>query len=75
MVQAGVAEAHVADAAQVLRLGGFLAIFNLSYRSIAADGVDAERWSRDFGYRLLCDGEAPFTTWDARVFLMRRVAD
>lgn len=75
LVQAGVAEAHVADAAHVLRPGGFLAIFNLSYRGIAADRADADRWSRDFGYRLLCDGQTPFTTWDAKVFLMRRVAD
>lgn len=75
LVQAGVADRHMADAVHVLRPGGFLAILNLSYRGITADRADADRWSRELGYTLLCDGQAPFTVWDASVFLMRRVAD
>jgi len=75
LVQAGVADRHIGDAVHVLRPGGFLAIFNLSYRGVAADRADADRWSRAFGYQLLCAGETPFTVWDASVFLMRRAAD
>jgi len=70
LVQAGVAEAHVADAARVLRPGGALAILNLSYRGLDADQADACRWAALHGLALTCEGEQPFRVWDGRAFLL-----
>lgn len=72
LVQAEVAERHVADAARVLRPGGTLAIFNLSYRGMNADRADARRWAETFGFRLACDGARPFRIWDGAAFLLVR---
>jgi SAM-dependent methyltransferase len=70
LVQAGVAEDHVADAARVLRPGGALAILNLSYRGPEADEADARRWAVLRGLTLACAGEQPFRVWDGRAFLL-----
>jgi ubiquinone/menaquinone biosynthesis C-methylase UbiE len=73
LVQAGVAEQHVADAARILRDGGSLVVLNLSYRANAdADRADAERWARRFGLLLDPPGPPPFRSWDARAFRFRR---
>ena len=74
LVLAGVAERHVADAARILRPGGTLAIFNLSYRGIDADRATARRWCATYALQLVCDGDTPFQLWDASVFIMRRAA-
>ncbi len=72
LIQAGVAEKHVADAARALHPGGVLAIFNLSYRGVAADRADARRWCVAHGFELTCDGIRPFRLWDGRAFLLKR---
>ena len=72
LVQAGVAARHVADAARVLRPGGHLAIFNLSYRGPEADRADAARWAADQGLGLRLAGAAAFTLWDATAFLLAK---
>ncbi len=72
LVQAGVADRHVADAARVLRPGGTLAILNLSYRGPEADRAEARRWAEAYGLPLECGGEQPFRLWDGRVFLLVR---
>jgi SAM-dependent methyltransferase len=72
LVQAEIAERHVADAAHLLRPGGALAIFNLSYRGPEADQADARRWAHSYGFRLTCAGEQPFRIWDGRAFLLVR---
>jgi SAM-dependent methyltransferase len=74
LVQAQVAERHVADAAHLLRPGGALAIFNLSYRGPEADQADARCWADSYGFRLTCAGEQPFRIWDGRAFLLVRPA-
>lgn len=74
LMQAGeaVAERHVVDAARLLRPGGALAIFNLSYRGdLAADRKDAERWAGMFGFALVWSGETPFALWDGAAFLFQ----
>jgi SAM-dependent methyltransferase len=70
LVQAGVGEDHIADAARVLRPGGALAILNLSYRGPEADQADARRWVALHGLALACAGEQPFRVWDGRAFLL-----
>lgn len=72
LVQAGVAEKHVADAARVLREQGALIICNLSYRGVPRDRGDARRWSATYGFTLTCDGEQPFRSWDGAVFVLQR---
>ena len=73
LVQAGVAAAHVAAAAAMLRAGGALAICNLSYRPDPGDDLrDAAGWDAEFGLRLDIAGARPFRLWDGRVFLLRR---
>ncbi len=70
LVQAEVADRHVADAGRVLRPGGALAIFNLSYRGLEADRADARRWAVLHGLNIACAGEQPFQLWDGRAFLL-----
>lgn len=72
LVQAGVAEPHVADAARVLRPGGTLAVFNLSYRGAAADREDARRWSQAYGLSRHREAARPFVLWDGLAFTFRR---
>ena len=73
LVQAGVAEPHLRDAARLLRPGGALAILNLSYRGDPeADRADAASWAAQGGWQLAANGTTPFTIWDGRAFLFRR---
>lgn len=73
LVQAGVAEAHLRDAARLLRPGGAVAILNLSYRGDPeADRADAGRWAAAYGFALIRDGEAPFRLWDGTAYVLRR---
>ena len=74
LVQAGIAEAHVGEAARLLRPGGWLVILNLSYRDAAADGADAAAWAERFGMALLRTGEQPFQLWDGAATVLRRPA-
>jgi SAM-dependent methyltransferase len=75
LVQAEVAECHVADAARLLRAGGVMAIFNLSYHGLHRDHAVARIWCNSYGFRLTCDGATPFRLWDAAVFIMYRLAN
>jgi SAM-dependent methyltransferase len=73
LFQAGVAEAHLRDAARVLRPGGTLAVLNLTYAADpAADHARALAWAADAGLRIEQDGVCPFTLWDAAAFVFRR---
>ncbi len=72
LVQAGVAEAHVAGAARALRPGGALAALNLSYRGDPGrDRADAARWAEAHGMALEVAGATPFALWVA-AFVFRR---
>ncbi|GAA0586888.1 class I SAM-dependent methyltransferase [Craurococcus roseus] len=73
LVQAGVADAHVAGAARALRAGGALAALNLSYRGDPdRDRADAARWAEAHGMALEVAGATPFALWDGAVFAFRR---
>ncbi len=70
VLQAGLAEAVVADAAAALLPGGALAVLNLSYgREEAADRADAARWAASHGWAVSV--AQPFRLWDARSFVFR----
>jgi ubiquinone/menaquinone biosynthesis C-methylase UbiE len=71
LVQAGVADACVADISRVLRDGGNLVVLNLSYRDmLERDRADAQDWCRRYGFSLSCSGCAPFRLWDGRAFVL-----
>ena len=75
LVQADLAALHVGDAARLLRPGGALAIFNLSYRGDdAADLDEAQRWATTYALRLATHGERPFRSWDGAAYVMRKAA-
>lgn len=73
LVQTGLAEAHVAEAARVLRPGGHLLILNFSYggdpeRDRAQVAALAER----HGLVARRTAEGDFVHWDATTFLLQR---
>jgi SAM-dependent methyltransferase len=71
LVQAGVAERHVADARRVLRERGALVILNLSYRvDPEADRVDARAWGQRYGFEVTQCGASPFRLWDGLAFVL-----
>ena len=73
LVQAGVAEAHVAGAARALRPGGALAALDLSYRGAPdRDRAAAARWAGAHGLVLEAAGATPFALWDGAAFVFRR---
>ena len=73
LVQIGIASAHVAAAARLMRRGASLVICNLSYRADeAADAATAREWSAAFGLRLMTSGETPFRLWDGAVFVLKK---
>jgi len=75
LVQAGLVEAHLAEAHRGLRPGGDLLVFNWSYRGDPAlDVADAARLAEAHGFALLRAGERPFRLWDGAGFHLRRGA-
>lgn len=75
LVEAGLAEDHVAEMARVLRPGGVGVILNYSYRGDPArDGRDLAAAAARHGFSLERAGERPFRLWDAAAFLLRRQA-
>jgi SAM-dependent methyltransferase len=68
IVQAGLAEAHLAEAARVLRPEGELLVFNYAYRSEAALPALAAR----HGFLVRVAGTHPFRCWDASAWRLQR---
>ncbi len=70
---AEVVRAHLAGIAGMLRPGGALAIFNLSYRGDpCADRTDAASWAGEYGFAVKVAGETPFCLWDGQTYVLRR---
>jgi SAM-dependent methyltransferase len=77
IVQSGaaLAEAHVREAARVLRASGQLLIFNFSYRGDPElDRADVARLAAACGFRVLRAGTRQFDLWDGLVFQLAAVA-
>lgn len=74
LVQAGAAvvERHLDDAARVLRPGGALVIFNLSYAGDADGAACAAGWARRYGFRLVTADARPFRLWDGAAYVLLR---
>jgi SAM-dependent methyltransferase len=67
----GQVDACLRAVARVLRPGGDVAIFNLSYRGDpAADRADVAAAARALGLAVRVDGASPFTLWDGLAFLL-----
>ncbi|HEY3358507.1 MAG TPA: class I SAM-dependent methyltransferase [Polyangia bacterium] len=75
LVETGIVETHVHEAARVLAPGGDLVVFNYSYRGDpAADRADVGRLAAAAGFAVIASGARPFTLWDALAFHLRRRA-
>lgn len=73
LVDAGVAEDHLAECARLLPDDGQLLIFNYSYRGDpAADQADIARLAERFGFSVQRNGTTDLALWDATTFLLRR---
>jgi SAM-dependent methyltransferase len=73
LVEVGLAERHVQDAARLLRPRGALVILNFSYRAdLGADQRDISALAARFGFDVLAAGERPFRHWDGTAFHLRR---
>jgi len=72
-IDPAVAEAHVRDAARLLRPGGALLIFNFSYRGdIEADRHDMARLAAASGFAMQRAGTWDFTLWDGATYLLTK---
>ncbi len=75
LVQAGAAlvRAHFHEVARVLARGGDFVILNFAYdRSLAQDRADVRALADESGLAVVIDGEAPFTLWNARAFVLAK---
>jgi len=67
------AEAHMHEAARVLRSDGWFVILNYSYRDDPAiDAHEIARLATECDLSILRNGTRDFTLWDARTYLMRK---
>ena len=73
LVEAGLAERHVAEIARVLRPGGGAAILNYSYRGDGErDRAELSGYAAAQGLALVRAGERPFRLWDAAAIVLTR---
>lgn len=73
LVGAGLAEAHLAEAARVLRPGGELVVFNWSYRGDEGrDCAEAGDLAKAACLSLLTAGERPLELWDGALYRFHR---
>lgn len=75
LVQAGAAlvRAHFHEVARVLARGGDFVILNFAYdRSLAEDRAAVRVLADESSLAVVVDGEAPFTLWNARAFVLTK---
>jgi predicted TPR repeat methyltransferase len=73
VVQAGaeLVRSYFHEVARVLDRGGDFVILNFAYESsVAADRAAVRAHARECGLHVIVDGEAPFTLWNARAFVL-----
>jgi len=67
------AEAHMREAARVLRSQGSFVILNYSYRDDPAlDAHEIARQARECDLSIIRNGTRDLMLWDARAYLMRK---
>jgi ubiquinone/menaquinone biosynthesis C-methylase UbiE len=67
------AEAHMREAARVLRSQGSFVILNYSYRDDPAiDAQEIARLAAECGLSIIRNGTRDFALWDARAYVMRK---
>ncbi|MEK0084085.1 class I SAM-dependent methyltransferase [Benzoatithermus flavus] len=65
--------AHVRECHRVLREGGDLLLFNLSYAGdLRHERAEAQALADETGFGVLCNGTADLATWDGRAFHFRK---
>lgn len=75
LVEAGLADRHLAEAARILRPGGAAVILNYSYRGDPdRDRADLAAAAARHGFMVVRAGDRPFRLWDAAAFVLRRDA-
>ena len=73
LVQAGLAERHVGEAARVLAPGGHLLVLNYSYRGdLGRDREEVAALAGPHGLEVRRMEEGDFALWDAATFLLRK---
>jgi SAM-dependent methyltransferase len=73
LMQAGVADRHVADTRRILRRGGALVILNLSYRGDPeADQAEVRTWAVRHDLTVKVCDLFPFRLWDGSAFVLAR---
>ena len=73
LVQADVAEAHIAGCAALLRERGYVLIMNYSYRGdVAKDSDDLARLAMQYGFSVLRSGSRDLKLWDGTTFLLQK---
>jgi SAM-dependent methyltransferase len=72
-VDLAISEAHIRDAARLLRPAGALLILNFSYREdVEADRRDISRLAAANGFTVRREGTRDFELWDGATFLLTR---
>ncbi len=64
--------AHLEGARRVLRPGGAIAFFNVSYEHEHDDAALVTEWAERFGFELVVAGVQPFRLWDGSASVLRR---
>jgi ubiquinone/menaquinone biosynthesis C-methylase UbiE len=75
IVQAGLADLHMREAARVLKPSGGLLILNYSYRGdLKADSIEVAQAALQYGLAVARNGTRDLKLWDGRTFLLQNIS-
>ncbi len=73
LVEAGVAEAHIAECARVLKPAGYILIMNWDYStSLAVQRETVATLAAKHGFAILRNGTSDLQSWDGKAFLLQK---